>query len=387
MGALDGLRVVDLSRVLGGPLATQYLADHGADVIKIEPPRGDETRDLGPPFRDDGTAAYFVGVNRNKRSMALDLRKTPARAVVLRLLEDADVLVENFRSGTMERWRLGYETLAETFPRLIYCRISGFGDDGPYGGAPAYDAIAQALSGLMSVNGRAEDGGMRIGVALVDMTTGMNAAIAILAAIHERSRSGRGQRVEATLYDTALALQQPHLSNYLMSGEPHERRGNAHANVVPYDRFETRDGPLFIGVVNDRQFEGLCEELDIGGDQRFLSNEGRVIHRDALDRVLRPRIAERGQAELTAALTERGVPAAPVLDLPTAASHPHTAHRGLIAECDGDRFARSPIRFSRTPGRVHCGAPRFGQNGREILTELGYDEATIATLLEETKQS
>ena len=240
-GALAGWRVVDLSRVLGGPLCTQILGDHGADVIKVEPPQGDETRTWGPPFQD-GESAYYTGINRNKRSIGLDLSRPEGRDIVLRLLEGADVLIENFRIGTMERWGLGYkEVLEAKFPALIYCRISGFGADGPLGALPGYDGVAQALSGLMSVNGTPESGPVRVGVAAVDLSTALNATIAILAAAAERSRSGRGQFVEATLYDTGISLLHPQITNWFMSNKPPQLVGNAHPSVTPYDRFRNQD--------------------------------------------------------------------------------------------------------------------------------------------------
>jgi len=212
-GPLAGFKVVDLSRVLGGPYCTQILADYGADVIKIEPPQGDEVRDWGPPFKD-GLSAYFAGVNRNKRALALDLGREAGRQVLLRLLEEADVLIENFKPGGMRRWGIGYEeVLAARFPRLIYCAITGFGDAGPFGGFPGYDAIAQALAGNISINGAADSGPVRVGIPLVDLGTGLYAAIGILMAAQERQRSGKGQRVDATLFDTGVALMHPHAAN------------------------------------------------------------------------------------------------------------------------------------------------------------------------------
>ena len=228
-GALTGLRVVDLSRVLAGPLCTQMLADHGADVVKLEPPAGDETRQLGPPFDDEGQAAYFGAVNRGKRSMALDLSREQGRAVLEALLKDADVLVENFLPGTMERWGLGYEeVLSQRYPRLIYCGISGFGADGPLGGLPGYDAVLQAMCGLMSINGTQESGAVRIGVPIVDYVTGYNALVGILLALTARERTGTGQRVEVALFDTALSLLVPHAANWLCSDRtPGEARQRA----------------------------------------------------------------------------------------------------------------------------------------------------------------
>ncbi len=235
-GALQGLKVVDLTRVVAGPLCTQILADHGAEVVKIEAPEGDETRRLGPPFDEHGDAAYFSGLNRNKRSIALDLGSPAGREVLLRLIAEADVLAENFLPGTMKKWGLDYEAnLAPRFPRLVYCSVTGFGADGPMGGKPGYDAVAQALCGLMSVNGFPETGPARVGIPVVDIATGMNATIAILLALTERARSGRGQRVEATLFDTALALLHPHAANSFMGGAEPRLPGNAHPSISTYD--------------------------------------------------------------------------------------------------------------------------------------------------------
>ncbi len=238
-GALAGLKVVDLARVLGGPYCTMILADHGADVIKVEPPQGDETRDWGPPFDAAHDASYFQGVNRNKRGLALDISKPAGRAVVLRLLEGADVLVENFKTGSMERWGLGYATLEPLFPGLIHCRVSGFGAEGPLGGLPGYDAIVQAMVGLMSINGNPADGPLRIGTPVVDMTTGLYSTVAILMALFERARSGRGQFLDMTLHDCGMALLHPSGANYLESG----RRPLAWATRTPTSRRTSRSAP------------------------------------------------------------------------------------------------------------------------------------------------
>ncbi|MET0724309.1 MAG: CoA transferase, partial [Tardiphaga sp.] len=250
-GAIAGLRVIDLSRVLGGPYCTQILADHGADVVKVEPPAGDETRDWGPPFHDDD-AAYFIGTNRNKRSIGLDLASEAGRVVLMRMLEDADVMIENFKPGTLDKWGIGNDVLRAKFPKLIHCRISGFGGDGPHGGHPGYDAVIQSMVGLMASTGTKDSGPTRIGVALVDMSTGLYACVGILMALAEREKSGLGQFVEATLYETGLAIMHPHTANYFMNGgKPPARTGNEHPNLYPYAVFAARDGDIFVGVGND----------------------------------------------------------------------------------------------------------------------------------------
>ncbi len=258
-GALAGVKIVDLSRVLAGPYATQILGDHGADIVKVEPPLGDETREWGPPFRGDGAergpSAYYVNINRNKRGIALDLNKPEAREVVWKLLEDADVLVENFKLGTMERWGMGYDALAARFPRLIHARVTGFGEDGPMGGMPGYDACVQTMVSLPNCNGSPESGPLKLGVPIVDMTTGMNLTIGILLALNERHRSGKGQFVEVALYDAGLSILHPHSGNWLMGGKLPKLLGNAHPNLTPYDLFPTATRPILLGVGNDAQFK------------------------------------------------------------------------------------------------------------------------------------
>jgi crotonobetainyl-CoA:carnitine CoA-transferase CaiB-like acyl-CoA transferase len=363
-GALAGLKVVDLSRVLGGPFCTQILGDHGADVIKVEPPAGDETRTWGPPFQD-GTAAYFIGVNRNKRGLVLDLTSEEGRTALFGLLDGADVMIENFKTGTLEKWGIGGEALRERFPKLIHCRISGFGADGPLGGMPGYDAAVQAMSGLMSVNGEAEGGPTRIGVPVVDLVTGLNATIGILMALHERERSGQGQFVETTLFDCAISLLHPHLANYFMSGGAPKRYGNAHANVAPYETFATRTSPLFLAVGNNGQFRKLCEKLgcpELADDERFRDNSDRIKNRLAMKPLLEECLANFDGAALAGELLKAGVPCAPVLTVPEAIAHPQARHRGLTVEMDGYRGIASPIRLSRNPASYRLTPPEWGND-------------------------
>jgi crotonobetainyl-CoA:carnitine CoA-transferase CaiB-like acyl-CoA transferase len=384
-GALAGLRVIDLTRVLGGPYCTQMLADHGAEVIKLEPPGGDETRSWGPPWRDgDGSAAYYVGVNRNKQNIALDLSQERGRDVLLRLLEDADILVENFKAGTLERWGLGYDQLKERFPRLIHARVSGFGADGPLGGRVGYDAVIQAMAGLMSVNGDVGSEPLRIGIPLVDLATGLNAMIGILLALNERHRSGKGQFVEAALYDCAVALLHPHLANFFLSGVKPQRSGNAHPNVAPYDCFATRTGSIFLGVGNDGQFAKFCR---IAGhpewleDERFATNAGRGRHREALRGLIAPVLAEQDGSAFADLLLEAGVPCGPVQEIDAVVAHPHTRHREMVVECDGYRGFGTPVKLSRTPASVRSTPQRFGAATRRVLTAAGYSEAEIEELV------
>jgi crotonobetainyl-CoA:carnitine CoA-transferase CaiB-like acyl-CoA transferase len=351
-GALAGIRVVDLSRILGGPLCGQILGDHGADVLKIEPPQGDDTRTWGPPFKD-GVASYYLGLNRNKRMMRLDLSAEADRAVLMTLLAEADVLIENFKTGTMEKWDLGYASLAEAFPRLIHCRVSGFGADGPLGGLPGYDAALQALNGIMSVNGEADGAPLRVGLPVVDMVTGLNAALGVMLALQERQRSGRGQSIEAALYDSGLSLLHPHGANWFLDGKTPQRTGNAHPNIYPYDSMATGTEPIFLAVGNDRQFAILCKHLGkpaLAEDERFATAGARSVNRVALKAELESLLAAHDGPKLADALVAAGVPCAPVLSVSAALQHPHTAHRGMVVEMsDGYRGIASPIKLSRTP--------------------------------------
>jgi len=382
-GALAGIRVIDLTRVLGGPYCTQILGDHGADVIKIEPPQGDEVRDWGPPFRDDA-ASYFVGINRNKRGLALDLAKPEGREVLMRLLEGADVLIHNFKSGTLEKWGIGYaDTLAKKFPRLIYCHITGFGPDGPMGGLPGYDAAVQAVSGLMSINGTKESGPVRMGSPIVDLGTGLNAAIGILMALYDRAKTGKGQAVDCSLYDCAISLLHPQAANYLMSGKPPQLIGNAHPNISPYDSYKTKGDAVFLAVGNDRQFERLCAELGrpaLAQDARFRTNADRVAHREVLRGELEKLLAERDGAALAEKLIRIGVPAGAVMQIPEVFEHPHTKHRRMVVRQGDYSGTGIPIKLSRTPGSVRRLPPRFNRDGAAVLEEAGYAAGEIAAL-------
>jgi crotonobetainyl-CoA:carnitine CoA-transferase CaiB-like acyl-CoA transferase len=363
-GALQGLRIVDLSRVLSGPYCTQILADHGADVLKIEPPAGDETRTWGPPFVDD-VASYFQGVNRNKRGMCLDLSQPEGRDRVLELLAQADVLVENFKAGTMMRWGLAYEEISERFPTLVYCSISGFGSDGPLGGLPGYDAAVQAMSGIMSVNGDPSGAATRVGIPIVDMVTGLNATIGIMMALHERERSGRGQHVELSLFDCALSILHPHTANFLASGKIPLRTGNAHPNISPYDTVPTRTTPIFLAVGNDRQFRRLCEVLDVSelaDRSEFRTNRDRCTNRVELTRQLAALMREHDGEELAEGLMKAGVPCSGVLDVKMALNHPHTLHRNMLVRIDDYQGIASPIRLGRTPATYREKPPRLNEH-------------------------
>ena len=384
-GTLAGIKVVDCTRVLGGPYCTQMLGDHGAEIIKIEPPQGDEVRDWGPPFDDGKDASYFLGVNRNKRSLALDLSTDRGKEVLLRLLEEADVLVENYKPGSMEKWGLGYEeVLKERFPKLVHCRISGFGADGPYGGFPGYDGIIQAMVGHFSINGAPEAGPVRLGIPMVDIGTGLYSCNAILMALLERGRSGHGQYIDMTLYDCGLALMHPHVANYSLSGRVPKLTGNQHPNISPYDLFKTATVDIFVAGGNDRAFKKLCKELgkpELGDDPRYATNGDRLDNQASLRAELQALLAEVDGNELCDRLLAAGLPVGPMRNTEEVMAHPHTVHRGMAAEKDGWKGWGIPIKFSRTPGEIKRRPPRFGEHGRELLEENGFSADEVEGLI------
>ncbi len=390
-GALAGIKVIDLSRVLGGPSCGQILGDHGAEVVKVEPPMGDETRQWGPPFETDAdgehiASSYFHGCNRNKRFTALDLRREDGRQVLLRLLETADVLLENFKAGTMENWGLGYEdVLRERFPKLIHCQITGFGADGPLGAYPGYDAAVQAATGLFSVNGAPESPPTRMGVPVIDLASGLNAVIGITMALVERGRSGLGQKVDITLYDTGVSLLYPHAANWFMSGKLPERTGNAHTNVVPYDLFPTATQPIFLAIGNNGQLRKALEILgkpELADDPRFATNGARAENRAALTEELTALLAGLDGEALNTRFLEAGVPAGPANDLRQVLTHPHTLHRNMVVEKDGYRGVGAPVKLMRTPATVRSRPAAFGVDNRAVLADTGYEEAEIDALIE-----
>ena len=370
-GALAGIKVIDLSRVLGGPYCTQILGDHGADVIKVEPPQGDETRGWGPPFAGD-TSAYFQAINRNKRGIVLDLAGSD-REILLALLAGADVLVENFKPGAMDRWGLPREELARRFPRLVHCRVSGFGEDGPLGALPGYDAAIQAASGLMSINGETGGDALRLGVPVVDMVSGLNAAIGVLLALIEREHSGKGQFVDIALYDCGLSILHPHSANFLASGRIPGRSGNAHPNIAPYDKFATATGEIFLAIGNDGQFAKFCALLDaeaLANDPRYVGNARRCENRTALHADIEALLAGREAGPLAELLIHNGVPCGPVLNVAQAFDHPHTAHRGMMVRRAGYSAVASPVKLGRTPATLRRMPPRFGEHDDEVVAAL-----------------
>lgn len=386
-GALAGIKVLDLSRVLAGPYCAQMLADHGAEVIKVEPPNGDDTRAWGPPFVRPGTSAYYNALNRNKRNIALDLRNAPAQEALGLLLAESDVLVENFKAGTLAKWGFTDEVIAQRFPRLVHCRITGYGVDGPMGGAPGYDAVVQAYGGLMSINGEAEGDPLRIGVPVVDVVTGILSFSGVLLALQERERSGRGQLVDCSLLDTCISLLHPHSAAWFTDGKTPQRTGSAHPTIAPYDTFAANDGLIFLGVGNDRQFRDLVEVLgtpELAGQAQFASNSDRVTNRDALRAALETSIKRWTRADLSAALLERGVPSSAVNTVGEALQDPQVHHRDMIVEIAGYRGVGIPIKLKRTPGSVRTAPVEHGADTSTVLSDLGYSPAAASRLIAAT---
>lgn len=384
-GALAGVKVVDLSRVLAGPYCTQMLADHGAEVIKVEPPAGDDTRRWGPPFVAEGMSAYYQGLNRNKQHVCIDLASEQGQAVLARLLADADVLVENFKVGTLARWGFTDERLQREFPRLIHCRITGFGVDGPRGGAPGYDAVLQAFSGLMAVNGEEQGGPLRIGVPVVDMVTGIHAFSGVLLALYERMRSGVGQRVDCSLLDTSIGLLHPHSANWLADGREPVRTGSAHPNIAPYDVFTAKDGDIFITVGNDRQFQDFARAIGAEeqlGSPEFASNAERVANRRKLKALILPVTLEMTRAELVERLSRVGVPAMPVNAIGEALTDEQVRHRELVLQREGYRGIGFPVRLNRTPASLRQLPGSVGRDSLATLQTLGYTAADVEAMMQ-----
>lgn len=383
-GALQGLKVIELATVLAGPLCGQTLADHGATVIKVEPPAGDQTRHSVHTV--DGQPAYFSGVNRNKSCIALDLSKEGGREVLLRLLETADVLLDNFLPGTMKKWGLDYPVLAERFPRLIHCSISGFGADGPLGGKPGYDAVGQAYCGLMSVNGSPSDGATRLGIPIVDIASGLNGIVGILLALYERDRSGKGQHIDVSLFDSGIGMQHPYGAIWFGSGIAPQPVGNGHPDVAPYNKFRARDGDIFIGAPKDAQFRRLVQYLgkpEVADDPRFRGSHDRVENKAALEAILAPLIARFDVEPLAEALMNAQVAAAPVYTLPQAFAAPHTKHRKMHVQVGDYQGIGIPVKLSRTPGSIRSVPRGYAADTPETLASLGYTPAEIEQLMKE----
>lgn len=377
MHPLDGIKVLDLSRILAGPWCTQTLADLGAEVWKIEEATaGDDTRGWMPP-EIGGESTYFQCCNRSKLSVAVDLRDTEGREKIARLADQADVLVENFKKGGLDRFGLGYAQLHERNPRLIYCSISGYGRTGPRADEPGYDFAIQAESGLMAITGEPEGAPMKHGVAITDLVTGMNATQAILAALIARGKTGRGQHLDIALFDSAVALLANVASGHLATGRAPGRFGNAHATVVPYQLFDTADGVLALACGNDQQFRALCGRVlvrpDLAEDERYRTNRNRVLNRDTLIPTLAAVFRGKGTGHWLESLRAAGVPAGQVRSVPEVFAAPDTIGRGLVHEVPVRihgtlRMVASPLRLSDTPVRPPMAPPRLGEHTEDVLT-------------------
>ena len=402
-GALAGLKVLDLSRVLAGPWASQLLGDLGADVIKVEKPGaggkgGDDTRGWGPPWLADGEgkpttdAAYFLCTNRNKRSLTVDITQAAGQQIVRELAAQSDVVLENFKVGGLAAYGLDYASLSALNPRLVYCSITGFGQDGPYAARAGYDFLIQGMGGLMSVTGRAEGeegaGPQKVGVALTDILTGLYATIAIQAALAHREKSGLGQHIDLALLDVQVACLANQAMNYLVSGQAPRRMGNGHPNIVPYQDFPTADGDMILAIGNDGQFARFCDiagHAEWSGDPRFATNAARVRNRNELIPLLRQATVMKTTAGWISLLEDAAVPCGPINDLAAVFADPQVLHRGLrvdLPHAAGGTAPQvaNPIRFSATPIGYRHAPPLLGQDTEAILGELGRSAEDIAAL-------
>ncbi len=389
MQPLQNIRVLDLSRVLAGPYCTMVLGDLGAEVIKVEPPEGDETRGWGPPFAG-GESAYYLCVNRNKCGMVVNLKTDEGREILRDLALQSDVLVENFRPGTLKKFGLDFEALHDLNPGLVYCSISGFGQTGSLRDKPGYDFMIQAMGGIMSVTGEPNGEPMKVGVAVADLFAGQNAVIAILAALQARTFTGEGQYIDIALFDSELGWLANVASNFLISGNNPKRYGNAHANIVPYQSLQASDGWLVVAVGNDKQFEAFCRVIglpELSADSKFQTNKLRVENREALITILKPIFMQKTVNEWLALIGEQ-FPCGPINDLGQVFSMPHVKEREMLVEMEHPTIGvlplvGSPLKMGSTPVEYHLPPPLMGQHTKDVLKDvLGYSEEKVADLTE-----
>lgn len=365
---LEGLKVIELARILAGPWAGQTLGDLGAEVIKVEAPEGDDTRQWGPPFverENDKTASYFHSCNRGKSSVIVDFRTDEGKAVLIELVRDADILIENFKVGGLKKYGLDYENLAKVNPKLIYCSITGFGQTGPYAHRAGYDYIIQGMSGFMSITGEPDGAPQRAGVAITDIFTGVYATSAILAALHMRARTGKGQHIDMSLLDSAVCVMANQALNYLTTGNPPQRTGNYHPNLTPYQVFECRDGHIIIATGNDGQYQRLCDILglpEMASAPEYLKNANRVENREDMIAKLSARTVLMSKGELLTACEAKGVPAGPINSMDEVFADPQVVHRQLQVNLDGIPSVRSPFMFSDAELKLDRPSPKLGEN-------------------------
>ena len=366
MTPLSGLKVVELARILAGPWAGQTLADLGADVIKVEAPSGDDTRQWGPPFVEregDRSASYFHAANRGKRSVVIDFRTEEGQAQVKKLVADADILIENFKVGGLAKYGLDYDSLRQVNPRLIYCSVTGFGQTGPYANRAGYDYIIQGMSGLMSVTGEPDQQPQKVGVAVTDIFTGVYASTAILAAVHQRATTGKGQHIDMSLLDVATAISANQGMNYLTTGTSPQRMGNAHPNIVPYQVFGCSDGHVIIATGNTAQFVRLCAVLgldQLADDPRYATNADRLSHRDELVAQIEAQTVLRTRSDILALCEENGIPAGPINEMADVFADPQVQHREMVVELEGIPSIRSPFTFSDAELSLERASPKLG---------------------------
>jgi len=365
---LEGLKVIELARILAGPWAGQTLGDLGAEVIKVEAPEGDDTRQWGPPFverENDKTASYFHSCNRGKSSVIVDFRTDEGKAVLIELVSDADILIENFKVGGLKKYGLDYENLAKVNPKLIYCSITGFGQTGPYAHRAGYDYIIQGMSGFMSITGEPDGAPQRAGVAITDIFTGVYATSAILAALHMRARTGKGQHIDMSLLDSAVCVMANQALNYLTTGNPPQRTGNYHPNLTPYQVFECRDGHIIIATGNDGQYQRLCDILglpEMASAPEYLKNANRVENREDMIAKLSARTVLMSKGDLLNACEAKGVPAGPINSMDEVFADPQVVHRQLQVNLDGIPSVRSPFMFSDAELKLDRPSPKLGDN-------------------------